>query len=81
MMTSLALAEVRANLPEMIGRAVDHHERIVITVHGKPAAVLLGVHDFESMQETLEIMSEPDTLAQLGQSKAEAAQGLAAPLK
>lgn len=76
MTTLISLADARANLSEMIGRAEDHHERIVITVRGKPAAVLLGMYDYESIQETLDLLSDPQALADLEQSEKELAAGL-----
>jgi antitoxin YefM len=63
--THVPLYEAKAKLSAMIGRAQDHHEEIVITVHGKPAAVLVSADQFESMQETLDILSDPQTAEEL----------------
>lgn len=75
MATNISLAEARAKLSELVGRAEDHHERFVITVHGKPVAVLVGVYDFESMAETLEILADKDLMSQLEDSEREIAEG------
>jgi antitoxin YefM len=65
------LNEVKAKLSEMVGRAQDHHEHIVITVHGQPAAVLVSLYEWESLQETLAVLSDTDTMAQLRESAAD----------
>jgi hypothetical protein len=35
-MTILPLAEVKSHLSELVGRVHDHHERVTVTVHGRP---------------------------------------------
>lgn len=65
MSTFLPLGEVKAKFSEMVGRAKDHHEEIIITVHGQPAAVLLSYEQFDSMQETLDILSDKDVAREL----------------
>jgi prevent-host-death family protein len=49
----LSLTEVKARLNELIDDAVRTHERVTITRHGTPAAVVLSVDDLESLEETL----------------------------
>ncbi|MDP8971191.1 MAG: type II toxin-antitoxin system Phd/YefM family antitoxin [Actinomycetota bacterium] len=73
--TTISLAEVKAKLSEMVGRARDHHERIMITVHGEPAAVLLSAYDYESMVETLDILGNPETMRAIAEGEAELAAG------
>lgn len=63
MTTVLPLNEVKSKFSEMVGRVRDHHEEIVITVHGEPAAVLLSAYEFESMQETLAVLNDPGAMA------------------
>ncbi|PWJ54607.1 prevent-host-death family protein [Quadrisphaera granulorum] len=64
-MTTLPLAEVRAQLSKLVDSAVETHERIHITRNGRPAAVLLSAEDFESLLETLEILSDPEAMAEI----------------
>jgi prevent-host-death family protein len=75
MTTVLSLAEVKAHLSELVGRVNDQHERVTVTVHGKPSAVLVAPADLESLEETLAILSDPDTLQRLASSEAELARG------
>ena len=70
-----SLAEAKAHLSELVARVGDQHERITVTVHGRPAAVLLAVDDLESLEETIAVLSDPTALRALGQADAELARG------
>ncbi|HEX8306076.1 MAG TPA: type II toxin-antitoxin system Phd/YefM family antitoxin [Jatrophihabitans sp.] len=74
-MTSMPLAEVKAHLSELVGRVSTHHERLTVTVHGRPSAVLLAVDDLESLEETIAVLSDTDTLRNLIEAEAEIARG------
>jgi antitoxin YefM len=74
-MTTMPLGDVKSHLSELVGRVHDHHERVTVTVHGKPSAVLVAVEDLEQLEETLAIMRDGDTLRRLAESDAELARG------
>lgn len=74
-MTTLPLAEVKSHLSELVGRVNSQHERVTVTVHGRPSAVLIATEDLESLEETIEILSDPDALSRLAASDAELARG------
>ncbi len=40
----------------MVERLEREHGRVVITKHGRPAAVVLSIDDLESLEETLEVL-------------------------
>jgi antitoxin YefM len=44
-------------------------------VHGRPTAVLVATEDLESLEETVEILAEEDTMRRLHASDAELARG------
>ncbi len=71
-MRSESLADVRRDLPSLIDIVSATHERIVITRHGQPAAVLLSLDDLEAIEETMEILSDPDLLTDIRESLASA---------
>lgn len=75
MTTTMSLAEVKAHLSELVGRVNNQHERVTVTVHGKPSAVLIAIEDLESLEETLALLSDPETLRRLSASDAELARG------
>ncbi|WP_125613468.1 type II toxin-antitoxin system Phd/YefM family antitoxin [Specibacter cremeus] len=72
---SMSLAEIKAHLSEVVNRVSRHHERITLTVHGKPSAILLAPEDLESLEETLAILSDPETRQRMAASDAEMAAG------
>lgn len=74
-MTSMSLAQVKAHLSEVVGRVGGQHERVTVTVHGRPAAVLIAPEDLESLEETLAILSDPDATRRLAAADAELAAG------
>ncbi len=68
----LPLAEVKNRLSEVVEQVESQHARVTITKHGRPAAVVMSVDDLESLEETLRVLSDPDLLAQVRASRAEA---------
>jgi prevent-host-death family protein len=75
MSTTLSLADVKAHLSELVARVNKHHERITVTVHGEPSATLVATQDLESLEETIAVLSDPDTMRRLASSDAELAAG------
>jgi prevent-host-death family protein len=50
MLTTSTLTNARSHLGELVARARHGHERIVITEHGRPAAVIISFADLEALQ-------------------------------
>lgn len=75
MSTPLSLAEVKAHLSELVQRVNTQHERVTVTVHGKPSAVLLAPEDLASLEETIAVLSDPESMERLSASEAELAEG------
>ena len=74
-MTTLSLAEARANLSKLVESAVTTHERFEVTRNGDRVAVLLSADDYDSLMETLDILSSPEEMANIRQGMAEIAAG------
>ena len=74
-MTTTSLAEAKAHLSELVNRVRTQHERVTVTVHGAPSAVLLAPEDLESLEETLAILSDPDTMQRMAASDRELTNG------
>jgi prevent-host-death family protein len=72
-----SLAEVKARLSELVALVGAQHERVTVTVHGRPAAVLLAVDDLEALEETIAVLSDANALQALDKADAELAMGLA----
>ena len=69
----LTITETRKQLLNLPEQLTD--EPIIITKHGKPAMVALGYEQFESIMETLEVLSDPELMDILRQSLTQADQG------
>ncbi|MGL4745372.1 MAG: type II toxin-antitoxin system Phd/YefM family antitoxin [Dermatophilaceae bacterium] len=74
-MSVLSLAEAKSHLSEIVGRVRTQHERVTVTVHGQPSAVLIAPEDLESLEETLAILSDSEALRRLAESDAELTRG------
>lgn len=59
----LSLADVKNRLSEVVDTLEREHGRVVVTKHGRPAAVMMNVDDLESLEETLAILSDPTLIA------------------
>jgi prevent-host-death family protein len=69
------LAETKAHLSELVARVGTQHERVTVTVHGRPVAVLLAVDDLESLEDTIAVLSDAAVLQALNEADAELARG------
>lgn len=71
----MALADVKNRLSEVVDRLEREHGRVVITKHGRPAAVVISVEDLEGLEETLEILSDPKLMRRIRKAETEIAAG------
>ncbi|MGB9113628.1 MAG: type II toxin-antitoxin system prevent-host-death family antitoxin [Acidimicrobiales bacterium] len=76
MSDTLPLAAVKDRFSEIVDRVTKQHDRVVVTRNGVPAVVVVSVEDLESLEETLEILSDRETLAALGESEDQIAKDL-----
>jgi antitoxin YefM len=64
------ITEAKAHLNEIVDALDDSTEEVVLTRHGKPAAVLMGWNAWEGLLETLEIAMEPGALDEIREAHA-----------
>jgi antitoxin YefM len=74
-MTVLPLSDVKARLSEIADEVDRTHERVHITKNGKDYVVLLAAEDLESIEATLELLSDPAAQKRIAQSQDEIARG------
>lgn len=74
-MSTQSLRDVRDHLSEVIDRVEHQHERVVVTRNGKPAAVILSPEDLAQLQETIDVLSDPQALADIREADAAYATG------
>jgi antitoxin YefM len=60
----------------VVERVEREHGRVVITKHGRPAAVVMSIEDLEGLEETLAILSDPKLRRRIDKAEAEIAAGL-----
>ena len=70
-MRTLPLTEARKDLSKIVDEVAAAHEHVVITKQGKPEAVVLSADEFESWQETLEIMADKKAMAAIRRGDAD----------
>jgi len=59
-MRTLSLTEARAHLPELMDQVKGSREGVRIVRHGRPVARIISDELFESLVETLEILSDEE---------------------
>ena len=74
-MTTLPLSEVKARLSEIAEEVATTHERVQVTRNGRDYVVLLASEDLESIEATLELMSDPKALARISSSEQDISHG------
>lgn len=74
-MQILPVSKVKDRLNDLVEAASTTHEQITITKNGSPAAVLIGVDEWESLQETLFWLSQPGIRASIDAANEDVAAG------
>jgi len=72
---TLPISKVKDRLSELVDAAAATHDQVTITKNGSPAAVLIGVDEWESIQETLFWLSQPGIRDSVSQAEADIAAG------
>lgn len=81
MTNTLTITQARLqllNLPAMLAKDKEV-KSVAVTKHGKPVLAIVDWELFESVMETLEIMGNPELLADLRRGLAEASAGKTIP--
>jgi len=77
-MDVLTYSDTRANLKEVMDRVVADHTPVVITRQRAEAVVMVSLADWQAMEETAYLLSDPRGAAELRESirQLEAGQGV-----
>ncbi|GLY19438.1 antitoxin RelB [Kineosporia sp. NBRC 101677] len=67
----VSMAQARANFRELLDNVKATHARYRITRNGEVDAVLMSIDDLEALEETLEILSDPDEVAAIREGLAD----------
>jgi antitoxin YefM len=68
-------ATVKDRFSEFVERVERHHERVVVTRNGRPAAVLVSPDDLEALEETVSVLADSDAVRELAEAQAAVAAG------
>jgi antitoxin YefM len=74
-MTTDSLRNVKDRFSDFVDRVEREHERVVVTRKGRPAAVLISPDDLDSLEETLDLLSDQTTIRELVEAHAAVAAG------
>src|SRR6266496_6621066 len=74
-METIPITEAKARIAELADRVAREHDHFTITRNGRADVMLISVAEYESMQETLDILSDEEALADLRQSREDFAVG------
>jgi prevent-host-death family protein len=75
MSKTVPVRQLRNELSQVIDRVADMREHVIVTRRGRPAAVLVPVDEYEALEETAEILSDPETLSAIEEGREEAERG------
>lgn len=74
-MTIVPLGEAKDRLSEFIAGVERTHERVVITRHGRPTAVLVSPDDLAALEETVDVLNTPGAVQAIAEGLADLAAG------
>jgi len=75
MVNTITLKDLRPGLPEVIRNIDLKLDRYIVMKRGKPVALMISPDDYESLLETIEILSDKDAVRRIKKAKREIAQG------
>ncbi|OLE25316.1 MAG: hypothetical protein AUG49_11110 [Catenulispora sp. 13_1_20CM_3_70_7] len=70
-MNTVPYTEARDKFREILDEVATTGTEYVVTRHGRPVAVVLGYDDYESLIETLNILSDESAMTAIAEGEAE----------
>ena len=68
-MATLPISEVKARLPELVAGVEEREEEVIVTKNGRPAAILVNIHEYDRLKETVDVLSDPELMQQIRESR------------
>jgi prevent-host-death family protein len=75
-MTTLTATQAKTSFLELLRDVEERGETVQITRNGIPAGVLVSAEEWESLLETVSILSDPTTMRKLASARREIAAGI-----
>jgi antitoxin YefM len=73
MAKTVPVRELRRNLSSLLDDVSNRRDHVLVTRNGLPAAALVPIDEYEALEETAEVLSDPDAVAALEAGLAEIA--------
>src|SRR5256714_13217562 len=67
--------EFRSRLSELLSDVADRRDHVLVTRNGRPAAALVPIDEYEGLEETAEILADPEAVAAIEEGLAELSRG------
>ena len=61
-MRTIGISEAKVKLSQFVDEVYRTHDSITISKDGEPETVLMSVQEYESLVETLEVLSDPELM-------------------
>ena len=71
MAKTIPVRELRSNLSRLLSDVADRRDHVLVTRNGRPTAALVPIDEYEALEETAEILSDPAAIAALEAGLAE----------
>jgi antitoxin YefM len=75
MAKTVPVRELRANLSSLLDAVTDRRDHVLVTRNGVPAAALVPIDEYEALEETAEILSDPAAITALDEGLGEIERG------
>lgn len=75
MAKTVPVRELRSNLSSLLDDVSDRRDHVLVTRNGSPAAAIVPIDEYEALEETAEILSDPAALSALEVGLAEIERG------
>ena len=75
MAKTVPVKELRADLADLLDQVADRREHVIVTRHGRPAAAIVPIDEYDALEETAAIFSDPDAMKAIARGRAELKRG------
>jgi len=79
-MKIVPVREFRSKLSDLLSDVADRRDHVLVTRNGRPAAALVPIDEYQALEETAEILSDPDAVAAIEAGLAELSREETVPL-
>jgi len=74
-METLSITEAKNRFTELADRAAAEHDHFTVTRNGHPHVMVVSVAEWDELRETIAVLSDPETRADLTEAEEAARRG------